>query len=224
MPCRRRASRASSSVRSPRRTHAGRACAPPGRCSTSAGNGTPSQYSARHATTSRTPVSVSHRTVPSVHEASRRARAGGISSGPSRASSRGRPRARARPARRSGVVSPRSAGKGARSAATARAARASARPAASATDTSSSRSSDPRSHSVGCPPRSRRAASAASSVVRPLPGGPTRPRTAAGPAVKALNSAATAARSTGSGRRAGPSCATDVPVSSSTPARLRSAP
>ena len=68
-------------------------------------------------------------------------------------------------------------------AATIRPARSSARRAASATEVSSASRSAPRSHRVGAGsgPRPRRAARAASSVVRPLPGGPTRPRTAAGP-------------------------------------------
>lgn len=126
-------------------------------------------------------------------------------------------------------------------AATIRAARFSARRAASATEVSSCLRSAPRSHSVGagCGPRLRRAARAASSVVRPLPGRPTRPSTEARLSAKALNSLAVEARSTGAtapappapsrptwpaGAPAGPSCPTDVAVSSSTPARLRSAP
>ena len=110
----------------------------------------------------------------------------------------------------------------------------SARRAASATEASSARRSAPRSHSVGAgsDPRPRRAARAASSVVRPLPGGPTRPRTVAGPSAKAVNSPTTSTRSTGAAPAAatapapvpGPSDPTVVAVSSSTPARFRSVP
>ncbi len=121
-------------------------------------------------------------------------------------------------------------------AATIRAARSTALRTASATDVSSSRRSAPRSHSVGAgsAPPLRRAASAASSVVRPLPGGPTRPSTAAGLSRNAANSLARSGRSTGSTALAGPtkpasapdgpSEPTEVAVSSRTPARLRSAP
>ncbi len=86
-------------------------------------------------------------------------------------------------------------------AATIRPARSSARVAASATEVSVASRSAPRSQSVGAGsvPRVRRAASTASSVVRPLPGGPTSPRTAADPLSKAVNSRTTAARSTVAG-------------------------
>ncbi len=87
---------------------------------------------------------------------------------------------------------------------------------------------------AGSAPPLRRAASAASSVVRPLPGGPTRPSTAAGLSRNAANSLARSGRSTGSTALAGPtkpasapggpSEPTEVAVSSRTPARLRSAP
>ncbi|EFL38776.1 conserved hypothetical protein [Streptomyces griseoflavus Tu4000] len=79
-------------MRSPRNTRAGD---PSGRsapaCSSSAGKSAPaaSQCSARHATTSRAPVARSHRAVPTVQKARRWSGTGGISSGPSRSTSRG---------------------------------------------------------------------------------------------------------------------------------------
>lgn len=152
-----------------------------GRCSASGGQSSPavSQCSGRQATTSRAPFSRSQSTVPVVHRASRCARTGGISSGPSSRTSSGLPASAASRATRSGVaaaMSPR-----APAAVTMRPACPSVRTIASATEVSSASRSAPRSHSVraGTWPRARRAASAASSVVRPVPGSPTRPRTTA---------------------------------------------
>ncbi len=164
--------------------------------------------------------------MPWIHSARRWARTGGISSGPSSRRSRGRPAVAARRATRSGVWSPRSAGWPPRAAATIRAARSRVRRAASATEPSASARSAPRSHSVGAgrSVRARRAARAASSVVRPLPGAPTRASTLRSPSVKAANSLAWRARSTGSGPDCGAAWPTEVAVSSRMPAGLRSAP
>lgn len=115
-------------------------------------------------------------------------------------------------------------------------ARRSARAMASATEVSSASRSAPRSQRVGAGtgPRARRAVSAASSVVRPVPGAPTRPRTTAGPSgavaarsgdSKAVSSATTSGRSTGSGQADGPSEEpSEVAVRCRAPARLRSRP
>ncbi|GAQ59639.1 hypothetical protein a10_09545 [Streptomyces acidiscabies] len=172
-------------------------------CSISFGKPLPaaSQYSARQATTRRAPVSRSQVTVPSVQAARRCARTGGISSGPSRRRKRGRPAVRAVWERSAGVTVSGSGGDvGACEVVTIRAALRNARPAASARDSSSSLRSAPRSHRVGAgsAARYRRAANAASSVVRPLPGGPTNASTEADPALNAANSRTVSPRSTGS--------------------------
>ncbi len=105
--------------------------------------------------------------------------------------------------------------------------RSSARVIASATERSSASRSAPRSQSVraGTGPRARRPARAASSVVRPVPGAPTRPSTGPVPASKAVNSTLISGRSTASVPQGRPSAwPSEVAVSSSAPARLRSQP
>ena len=164
-----------------------------------------SQYSGRQAITSRTPAVRSQSAVASVHPASRsrRARADGISSGPSSSTSSGRPAADAARATPCEVVS---AGSPAvrPAPATVRPADRSARSTAVRTPSSSDRSSAPRSQTVGAGfgPCARRAASPASSVLRPVPGSPTSASTRA-PALswrspKRANSATASGRSTGS--------------------------
>lgn len=238
-PYRSRATRAWSPVSSPSGTQAGSRPVRP--YSTPGGNSSPacSQYSPgtprRAARRSPAASASCPRSTPPAgapgRAASPRAR---------RAAVRGAVAARAGAAIRSGDTSPTPPDSGppgspvcpgtapGSDAATMRPALTSARLAASATLRSSPCRSAPRSQRVGAgwAPRPRRAAQAASSVVRPLPGAPTRARTVAPDASNAANSLATSGRSTGSGSRTapGPSDPTDVAVSWSAPARLRSSP
>lgn len=191
-----------------------------------------SQCSGRAATASRAPAARSQPTVASVQGPRRWASSGGISSGASSTTSSARP---ASPATRatcsaSASAAGRSPGSAGPPAVTIRAAAASARVTASASEVSPAVRSAPRSHSVGAgrDPRARRTARAASAVVRPVPGSPTRPRTRPSPAVKASSSAAVPGRSTGSkpgsASSGGKAAPTVVPVSSRIPARFRSGP
>ncbi len=159
------------------------------------GNSAPLPVLRPACTTSRDPVSRSHVTVPSVHSGS-----GGP--GPA-ASPRGRRAAKGRRRRAGevgeavGVMSPRPAERG-------------ASPGGDDAGGPGQRPASRQRHVV-VPQDRRRAATggrrfragrgragAASSVVRPLPGAPTRPSTLARLTAKSANSRATAARSTGS--------------------------
>ena len=173
--------------------------------SSNAGRARDSQYSGRQATTKRAFASWSQFSVPSSSPgrggpgagAFPRGRRGGAAGG-GRSGGRGRARRLRGDVAQAGAVRrptrPRSGPPGpARGC------------AASATEVSSSRRSAPRSHRVGAGSvsRWRRAARAASSVVRPLPGCPDEAEDdgrVSRASVNALNSLASSARSTAGGR------------------------
>lgn len=200
-----------------------------------------SAYSGPHARTSRTPYRSSHAAVRAVHamvQSWRRpgepwARPWPMSSGASRTTTSGRPPTRATWASRAAAVRHASGpaagngagdGEGGDTAVPRGARRCRTRPTASASPVSVPGMSPPRSHTVGAGvrPRARRAVYAMSSVVRPLPGGPVRRHTAAGPSPKAVSRRAGSSRVMWCAGRDGDR--SWAAVRARTPARLRSAP